>query len=73
MTVNKKDLMFCMPEVLLAEGFKSCKTLKQENTPQETSKDSHKNMKEIHSTKFPWAIPKQYWSKNEKNGEIEKE
>jgi len=38
MTVNKKELMFCMPEALLAEGFKSCKTLKQENTPQVTSK-----------------------------------
>jgi hypothetical protein len=26
-----------MSEALLAEGFKSCKTLKQENTPQVTS------------------------------------
>ena len=38
MNVNKKELMFCMPEALLAEGFKSCKTVKQENTSQETSK-----------------------------------
>jgi hypothetical protein len=28
----------CTPKALLAEAFKSCKTLKQENTSQETAK-----------------------------------
>jgi len=45
-----------MPEALLVEDFKSYKTLKQESTPQETSKEIlAKSMEEKQSTKFPRA------------------
>jgi hypothetical protein len=33
-----KEAYVCTPKALLAEAFKSCKTLKQENTSQETAK-----------------------------------
>ena len=43
-----------MPEASLAEDFKSCKTLKQESAPQETTKEIlAKSMEEKQSTKFP--------------------
>jgi len=47
-----------MPEALLAEDFKSYKTLKQESAPQETTKEIlAKSMEEKQSTKFPRAMP----------------
>jgi coproporphyrinogen III oxidase-like Fe-S oxidoreductase len=38
---QRKEEVFCVPEGLVVEGFKSYKTLKQENAPQGHRKDSH--------------------------------
>jgi hypothetical protein len=36
--LTKKGMYLYRPDAVQAEDFKSCKTLKQENTPQETTK-----------------------------------
>ncbi|MCK4885679.1 hypothetical protein KAS24_06360 [Candidatus Bathyarchaeota archaeon] len=63
-----------MPEALLAEDFKSCKTLKQENASQERSKGIlTKAWRKNQSTKFLWATPLiKIGLKNEKTEKSEK-